>query len=222
VFSDCHDVTGADTLKGSINRTFTAPSVPGIYYITQVGSWEFSCYGRGAGYNFDNNNANNAIAVLIVQDNNTAETIVAATAANANSPIGTYPITLIGCNSANYDITYQEGTLTVTGSRTASQRVGTITQQKEDGIKTPEESVAKTFLAPNPATSSIKVQVGSKVAGTNQLTLIDMLGRVQRIKSIKQLSAKSFELDVSNLPKGVYFIKVKTEGSDETFRFMKL
>jgi hypothetical protein len=49
-----------------------------------------------------------------------------------------------------------------------------------------------------------------------------MLGRLQRIKNIKKLSGKSFEIDVSTLPQGVYFIKVRTAENEETLRFLKL
>ncbi|PYX63042.1 MAG: filamentous hemagglutinin, partial [Acidobacteria bacterium] len=41
-------------------------------------------------------------------------TLVLSTTAETNSPVGVYPIEVTGVTSSNYDITFQEGTLTVT------------------------------------------------------------------------------------------------------------
>jgi hypothetical protein len=223
VFTDCHDVSGSSGLSGTIDRTFSAPTTPGIYYITQIASWEFSCYGRGTGYNFGNNAAD-AIAVIVVQKEKTVDSIFASTIANVSSPAGSYPITLTGCSSANYDVTYLDGVMQVNGpaQRNASSRKANITKQEDNLPKKQEQNSLKSYVAPNPATTSIKVQVANEVISASHISITDMLGRLQRIKNIKKLSGKSFEIDVSTLPQGVYFIKVRTAENEETLRFLKL
>ncbi|HOI80054.1 MAG TPA: HYR domain-containing protein, partial [Petrimonas sp.] len=63
IFSECHAMSSG---TGTINKTFTAPVVPGIYYINQQATWWFYCgqFARPV----HNNDHNTAIAVLVVAD----------------------------------------------------------------------------------------------------------------------------------------------------------
>lgn len=54
--------------SGSRNVNFTAPSTPGVYYITQAGSLDYFCY-SSIGFNNDFNNAIAMIQVVNVGDN---------------------------------------------------------------------------------------------------------------------------------------------------------
>jgi hypothetical protein len=65
VFSDCH---GAGFGSGSINQTFSAPTTPGVYYITQTATWWYYCGQFGIPAN--SNDPNEAIAVLVVAGSN--------------------------------------------------------------------------------------------------------------------------------------------------------
>lgn len=111
-FTDCYNVSGQGSYSGPINKTFTAPSTPGVYYITQVSSWEYNCYDNGAGN--PGNDPAGAIAVVVVNASNS--NISASTIATTASPGGTYPIVLAGCgsNNSNYNVILVNGTLNVT------------------------------------------------------------------------------------------------------------
>ncbi len=111
-FTDCFDISGSFlNQNATLNKTFNAPTAPGVYYITQNSSWEFGCYDRGTG--LPDNDPNNAIAVVIVgtvPNNN----IVASTTAVPTSSTSSYPINIQTCNSSNYNIVIVPGTLNVT------------------------------------------------------------------------------------------------------------
>lgn len=217
VFTDCHDVSYTALKSGSINRTFAAPATPGIYYITQLASWEYNCYDRGSGVNFDNNNAADAIAVLIVQAGNASNVITANTTANTESAIGHYPITITGCNSANYDITYVNGILSVIPDETTP-----TASRNQLRVQEENKNARESYLAPNPATNTIRVKTGSEVSGVNNVSVVDVTGRSVNVKDIKQITGYLFELNVSALPKGVYMVRVATKAGVKTFKFVKL
>ena len=106
VFSDCFDANGS---VGDLDHTFKAPTIPGVYYITQGASWEYNCFDNGSG-NVDND-PTYAIAVVIVSG---AEKPSASTIAGVHSVAGNYPITISGCTDLpNYGVRYTPGTLSV-------------------------------------------------------------------------------------------------------------
>jgi hypothetical protein len=114
VFSDCFEASGIPV--GSLNRTFNAPAMPGVYYITQESTWWYYCGQFGTPV--QNNAPGNAIAVVIVNASNNIE---ASTTATIASPQGVYPITVGGCYyNPNYRFVLQDGTLTVGYSCTTS------------------------------------------------------------------------------------------------------
>lgn len=49
-----------------------------------------------------------------------------------------------------------------------------------------------------------------------------MPGKIYKPKSVKKISDNSFELDLSGLKKGVYFVKIKINNVYKTFRILKL
>lgn len=212
-FSTCFDVSGQGSYNGSFNKTFVAPSTPGVYYITKASSWQYNCYDNGAGN--PGNDPANAIAVVVVNNESPATTggIVASTTATTNSLPGDYPITLQGCNtSTNYNISLQNGTLTVVGDvpAVAGRAAGAVSE------KASEEG-----LYPNPVASVVTLKLKQDVQRAEDIQVYDLVGRPVRILP-KMASEKMYSMDVSALPKGVYFMKVKTDGGMKTFKFIKL
>jgi hypothetical protein len=59
------------------------------------------------------------------------------------------------------------------------------------------------------------------VQRTNDIQLYDLVGKINTLP-IKRVNEKIYDINVSVLSKGVYFIKVKTSGGLKTFRFIKL
>ncbi|MEJ7766873.1 MAG: MBG domain-containing protein [Chitinophagaceae bacterium] len=220
VFTNCYDVSlGNLTAPGNaqaagLSIQFPAPTVPGVYYITQVSSWEFKCYDRGSGN--PGNDPNNAIAVVVVNVSN--ESITAGTAANAASPAGSYPIILQGCDtySPNYAVTLQNGTLSVTNINAGTGMTPRVTM----GSVVKEVSLADK-LYPNPALLRVRLELAKDVRRTGDIQVYDMVGKLFKLP-VQRINEKIYDIDVSALSPGVYFIKAKSSGALKTFRFVKL
>ncbi|MEP7373424.1 MAG: LamG-like jellyroll fold domain-containing protein [Chitinophagaceae bacterium] len=137
IFSEGFDANGS---SGAIVHPFRAPKTPGVYYITQVASWQYNIFDDYAG-NPDNDPAN-AIAVVIVSGTNKP---YATTTAGIQSTLGSYPITLTGCTDfANYQLVYTPGILSVVtdpclkfhwdGNRNYLDRVGNVIGTPTGGV----------------------------------------------------------------------------------------
>ncbi|MGI8582581.1 MAG: T9SS type A sorting domain-containing protein [Chitinophagaceae bacterium] len=167
--------------------------------------------------------------------------ITATTTADVASPAGVYPITLQACNNynPNYDVTLQNGTLTV-GGNIGGRTSGDIKMENKKGKaslvpklnpntgvssndklypNTGSSSVDK--LYPNPAFSRVRLELKEDVQRTEDIQLYDKVGKLNRI-SVRRVNEKIYDIDVSALSQGVYVMKVKTSGGLKTFRFVKL
>jgi hypothetical protein len=208
LFSDC---IATSQPSGVINRTFNAPMQAGVYYITQESTWWYYC-GQFADP-IHTNVPGNAIAVVVV--NVSKDNITATTTADIQSPAGSYPIILQGCSnySPNYNVTLKDGTLLVGGVAASATRSST------------ESLISEVFygdkLYPNPGISSVRLELKEDVQRTGDIQLYDIIGKLNRI-SVRRVDKKIYDIDVSGLSKGVYFMKVKTSGGLKTFRFVKL
>jgi hypothetical protein len=89
-------------------------------------------------------------------------------------------------------------------------------------MEVPQETPGKVYLAPNPATDVIRVELGIAVKNSRSITVMDVSGRLQSVKSIRQLSPSLFELNVSTLAKGAYLLKVDTGTETKIYKFLKL
>jgi hypothetical protein len=213
VFSDCYDVSGTGSHSGDINKTFTAPLTPGVYYITQVSSWEYSCYGRGAGN--PGNNPANAFAVVVVDFSENK--ITASTTATVNSQAGVYPITLLACSNynPNYEISLQNGTLTI---------VTTINKNRSDNrsleVSKLLENDVMDVVFPNPASTLIRLNMKEAMEFPYCLLIYDPLGNVVHVPT-KKLGAGLYEMNVTMLPIGVYMIKAVYGNKVKTYKFVK-
>jgi hypothetical protein len=225
LFNDCIETNGSGNPSdlnypkppqpsGTLNRTFTAPTLPGTYYITQESTWWYYC-GEFADP-LHSNVPNNAIAVVVV--NGATLNITASTTATSSSPVGFYPITLQGCTavSPNYEVTLQDGTLSITSNNVIA---GTKARSLNEGVINDFSSVDK--LYPNPGSSLVKLELSDNIQRTEDIQLFDMAGKLTRI-SVRRAKEKMYEIDVSVLSKGVYLMKVKTSGGLKTFKFIKL
>jgi hypothetical protein len=67
-----------------------------------------------------------------------------------------------------------------------------------------EQKESKLLLYPNPATDEISVDISEKAYGSN-LTIIDIEGQ-QLIT--RQITEPKTQIDISNLPSGVYFLRL--------------
>ena len=136
-FTECYDVSFIGSWSNDFNIAFNAPAEPGAYYITQRSSWFFNCYQ----FPINHDAPEQIIGVVIVGES--PNNIRAQTIADVDSPVGEYPIILIGCSSynPNYSVVFEEGTLTVKPEcSTKSHRWtgdGTFTDTEGTGNGTP-------------------------------------------------------------------------------------
>jgi hypothetical protein len=210
-FDNCYDVSGTFPHSGTVDFTFIAPTRPGVYYITQQSTWWFFCYQFG--HLFHDQIPNDAIAVVIV---NPSGGITGNTTATTSSPEGNYPIIVGGCYfNPNYRIVYQDGTLTV--GPAVSPRPGAKPQPVTNTIVETKE----TRLYPNPASTFVRLQLENDVKSANNFQVFDVAGKTNTIVA-KRINAGMYEMDISRLGKGVYFIKANTTAGIKTFRFIKM
>lgn len=212
-FDVCFDVTGTGPKAGSINIPFTAPSRPGVYYITQKTDWWFFCYQFG--HIFHDQAASDAIAVVIVEP---SSGITGNTTATISSPAGTYPIVIGGCYfNSNYRIIFQDGTLTVQGLPSPPPAVA----QKALTEETYESKPGSDMLYPNPASSVVRLQLKHEVTNANDIRVYDGMGQL-KATPLRKVNNSVYEISVSGLSRGVYMIEAKTAAGVKTFKFIKL
>jgi len=116
--------------------------------------------------------------------------------ATTSSAVGTYPITLSGGSATNYNITLSStnGTLTVT-----------------PGTGVADAKAAEILIYPNPASSVFSVVRKTSIPET--LVILDARGQIIMEKN---LTSDKTSVDISNLPKGMYVIKLQ----DLTYKLM--
>jgi hypothetical protein len=228
-FDPCTDVSSLSPISGTINQTFTAPSRPGIYYITQESSWLFFCYQFG--HMLHDQVANDAIAVVIV---NPSTGITGNTTANDSSPEGSYPIIIGGCYfNPNYRIVFQDGTLTVgppitfrtmndtKAAKNQSTMEKTTEKTATDKSAAVVSKIEKDMLYPNPAASILRLQLKDDVQTIKDIKVYDEVGRLN-LTSLRKVNDGVYEMSVSGLSRGIYMIEARTAAGIKTFKFIKM
>ena len=78
-------------------------------------------------------------------------------------------------------------------------------------------------IYPNPSNSTILIKVNDLNLSSLNLNIMDLMGRKMLSKVLlkEQFSQGQFELDISKLPVGLYFIELYLNGKKVTKRFIK-
>ncbi len=95
----------------------------------------------------------------------------------------------------------------------SSTYIHTVKEQKVTGNKF--------IIHPNPTQGKVRItaESGDGEKSLEQAWLMDVNGRI--VERYSELSGKSEELDIGDLPKGTYFLKVKSSSSStETFKLI--
>jgi len=93
---------------------------------------------------------------------------------------------------------------------------GTILKTTDGGtvfIEEPKSPGTAMTLYPNPATKTITITSNSKLSGETLITIFNMKG--EQVKVARFQNQNLAEIDVSNLTKGVYIVKIQTRGEVE-------
>ncbi len=79
----------------------------------------------------------------------------------------------------------------------------------------------KTAIYPTPTTGRLNIQPPENFGPESDLMIFDKLGRLVKVFTIDE-DAEFLELDVTDLPVGTYFMKLRQGRSFETLRFIKI
>jgi hypothetical protein len=77
----------------------------------------------------------------------------------------------------------------------------------------------KPILSPNPVQSTTRVHLNG-YAGRVEMEVFSVDGRLVQRKT-QQADGNDIELDLSTLPKGVYYLRLEKDGLRESFKFIK-
>jgi hypothetical protein len=206
IFDTCFDVSGLGSFTGTLNNTFTAPSRPGVYYVTQNSTFWFYCYQFG--HVLQDQLGQASIALIYV---NPHDGVTANTTAADQSPEGNYPIIIGGCYfDQNYRIIFKDDTLVV-GPGSIMTRAALQ----------PESNISKgSRLYPNPASTMVRLELKDALQGTDNLQVYDATGKLTTTLS-RRIGEGSYEINIARLLPGVYFVEAKTIHGTETFKFIK-
>ena len=89
-------------------------------------------------------------------------------------------------------------------------------------ISASKEETGKISAYPNPAATKTRIIFSGSFTPDNNIMLLDLFGKPHIPKSIKRISENSFEIDLSNLSSGIYFIKIKINNDLKTLKIIKL
>jgi hypothetical protein len=88
----------------------------------------------------------------------------------------------------------------------------------------PEQAKAKITqnqVYPNPATNTIRVMLTEDVVNLNEIQVVDVFGKLSRPK-VRKIEDGVYELNVSTLSQGMYFVKARTASGIKTLKFVKM
>jgi len=84
-----------------------------------------------------------------------------------------------------------------------------------------KEKVTENKLFPNPATHTIRVHLAEDVVNINEIQVMDSFGKLNRTQT-RKIDDGVYELNISGLRKGLYFLKARTTGGIKTLKFVKM
>jgi hypothetical protein len=106
------------------------------------------------------------------------------------------------------------------GTSVNNTRMGTTTISV---INDPENksSEGNVSIYPNPAHHRANIYLKNEKVAINGSSLMDVYGRVYPVKITKRISENEFEINLSQLSSGVYFLRLKVANGFKTIRIIK-
>jgi hypothetical protein len=83
------------------------------------------------------------------------------------------------------------------------------------------EKVHADKLFPNPASNTIRLTLGEDVVNINEIQVLDGFGKLNKTNA-RKIDDGVYELNISGLSKGIYFLKTRTASGFKTFKFIKM
>ena len=88
-------------------------------------------------------------------------------------------------------------------------------------IKDLKEKITESKLFPNPATNTIRVMLNEDAVHINEIQVFDNLGKLNNANA-RKIDVGVYELNVTGLSKGMYFLRARTASGIKTFKFIKM
>jgi hypothetical protein len=107
------------------------------------------------------------------------------------------------------------------GAGTASPSAPSPSMLSKKAVVEVKEKVYMDKLYPNPASNTIRIQLTEAVVSMNEIQVLDGFGKINRAQ-VRQIGDGVYELNISGLAKGMYFIKTRTASGIKTFKFIKI
>jgi hypothetical protein len=140
---------------------------------------------------------------------------------NLNSSIST----VIGRDQKD-DVAYFEGLIDEIKVEICFPEIGTadaeiLTVEAVIEPKAKKEIITKDLVYPNPASNTIRLQLTEDVLNINEIQVLSAMGKVNKT-SARKIDDGVYELNISGIPKGIYFMRARTQSGIKTFKFVKM
>ena len=89
-----------------------------------------------------------------------------------------------------------------------------------ESILPPEPPSFTWSIAPNPVVEVLNIECGFPFSATSNLTIYNNKGEVLLLQELAE-GEDTFTVDVSSLPKGIYYVAIKQENFSEVQKFVK-
>jgi hypothetical protein len=96
-----------------------------------------------------------------------------------------------------------------------------LTEEAVVAPKAKKEIITKDLVYPNPASNTIRLQLTEDVVNINEIQVLSAMGKVNKT-SARKIDDGVYELNISGLTKGLYFIRSRTPGGIKTLKFVKM
>lgn len=117
-------------------------------------------------------------------------------------------------------IFYVDFTVTDAEGSASTRSLGIKVGDRATGVGTMQDAKGfATRVYPNPATEHI--YISTQTAGETDVRIMNAYGHNVLTQTLNAVTNVPSKLDVSFLPKGIYFLNIQQEGSGETVKFVK-
>jgi hypothetical protein len=98
-----------------------------------------------------------------------------------------------------------------------------ITSSSNDLVTAAEAGavITKDRIYPNPVSTRVVIETTLTQLTVQDVRIVDLLGRELRPAAMRTISAGKYELDLSNLRTGQYYIRLTSQDAVKVFRVMK-
>jgi hypothetical protein len=102
---------------------------------------------------------------------------------------------------------------------TTTATMGTASGLRLDSLNDQQGKIA---LYPNPATNTVTIYTNGISVSDRDIQLIDVQGRAFPAARVTKAGPYSIQLDISNLGRGIYWVKIRTGDTFKVLQLIKL